>query len=51
MFSEVVLGIKSLRATDGKRPTISSDAISCNILFHFFFLFHSFEWKVGLSFR
>ncbi len=57
MFSEVVLGsslggITSLRTTDAKRPTISSDAISCNILFDFlFFLFHSFEWKVGLSFR
>ncbi len=51
MFSEVVLGIKSLTTTDGKRPTISSDVISCNILFDFFFKFHSFEWKVGLSFR
>ncbi len=53
MFSEVVLGsslggIKSLRTTDAKRPTISSDAIS---YLTFFFLFHSFEWKVGLSFR
>ncbi len=37
MFSEVVLGIKSLTITDGKRPTISSDVISCNILFDFFF--------------
>ncbi len=36
MFSEVVLGIKSLRTTDDKRPTISSDAISCNILLSFF---------------
>ncbi len=35
MFSEVVLGIKSLRTTDDKRPTISSDAISCNILVFF----------------
>ncbi len=26
MFSEVVLAIKHLRSTDGKRPTISSDA-------------------------
>ncbi len=34
MFSEV--GIKGLTTTDGKRPTISSDAISCNILFDFF---------------
>ncbi len=37
MFSEVVLGIKSLTTTDGKRPTISSDVISCNILFDIFF--------------
>ncbi len=37
MFSEVVLGIKSLTNTDGKRPTISSDVISCNILFDLFF--------------
>ncbi len=34
MFSEVVLGIKSLRTTDDTRPTIYSDAISCNILFY-----------------
>ncbi len=47
IFSEVVLGIKDLRTTDGKQSTISSDA---NYLI-FFFLFHSFEWKVGLSFR
>ncbi len=26
MYSEVVLGIKSVRTTDGKRPTTSSDA-------------------------
>ncbi len=45
MFSEVVLGIKNVITTDGKRPTISSDA---NYLT---FLFHSFEWKVGLSIR
>ncbi len=51
MFSEVVLGIKSLTTTVSKRPTISSDAISCNIRFDFIFVFHSFEWKVGLSFR
>ncbi len=37
MFSEVVLGIKSLTTTDGKPPTISSDVISCNILFDIFF--------------
>ncbi len=37
MFSEVVLGIKSLTTTDGKRPTKSSDVKSCNILFDFFF--------------
>ncbi len=37
MFSEVVLGIKSLTSTDGKRATISSDVISCNILFDIFF--------------
>ncbi len=49
MFSEVVLGIKSLRTTDDTRPTISCDAISCNILL--LFLFHSFEWKESLSFR
>ncbi len=35
MFSEVVLGIKSLRTTDDTRPTISSDAISCNIFLLF----------------
>ncbi len=34
MFSEVVLGIKSLR--NGKRPTIYSDVISCNILLFFY---------------
>ncbi len=36
MFSEVVLSIKNLRATDGKRPTISSDA---NYLTFFLFQF------------
>ncbi len=35
MYSEVVLDIKSVRTTDGKRPTTSSDA---NYLTCFFFL-------------
>ncbi len=38
MFSEVVLDIKRLTTTDGKRPTISSDVNYClNFLFMDFF--------------